>query len=184
MQVDLEAYFRGFGAVEMVRLRRTATGLFKGSVLVQFSSKDEADKYIAEPREYEGNLLETKSKQEWVKSKIEENESLDPAEQRERSARKLAELKIKKPFSAFKEMERLELHDKKRDVKRGRDNRRGGGKQGRRGYREDAPRDRSRSPVVRDDTPIKQDAAGPQKRSLEEAEEGKPVKREKVENGD
>ena len=33
LQIDLEAFFRGFGEIDSLRLRRTDTGLFKGSVI-------------------------------------------------------------------------------------------------------------------------------------------------------
>ena len=177
MQIDLEAFFRGFGEIDSLRLRRTGTGLFKGSVLVQFENKKVAETFLAEPREYAGNLLETKSKHAWIQDKIEEAETLGPEERKERDAKRAAESKFTKPFSAFKELEKREQWAKKRDTTTA-------GKRGRRGNREDVRRGRSRSPTVKDkqETGANEGVASA-KRPLEDGDEQTTSKREKVENG-
>jgi len=176
-QIDLEAFFRGFGDIDSLRLRRTGTGLFKGSVLVQFKNKEVAETFLAEPREYAGNLLQTQSKQAWIRDKIEETETLGSEERKEREAKRAAELKFTKSFSAFKEMEKREQWGKKRGTKTA-------GQRGRRGNREDIPRDRSRSPAVKDkhETGANEGVALA-KRPLEDGDEQTKSKREKVDNG-
>ena len=129
LQIDLEEFFRGFGEIDSLRLRRTDTGLFKGSAIVQFKNQSDAEKFLAEPQEWNGSLLDAKTKAAWIQGKKEEDENLTWDERRERD-NKREETRFKKPFSAFKEMERNK----------------GGNKQGRRGRRDDRPRERSRSP--------------------------------------
>ncbi|EFX03122.1 RNA-binding la domain containing protein [Grosmannia clavigera kw1407] len=46
-QFDLEAFFTKHGAVNAVRLRRTADNLFKGSVFVEFQDADQAVRFLA-----------------------------------------------------------------------------------------------------------------------------------------
>jgi lupus La protein len=149
LQVDLERYFGEFAEVESLRLRRTETGLFKGSVLVQFKSQADAEKYLAEPREWNGSLLEAKTKDDWVKGKQEQNEKLSPEEREFRRREHQRAIKNQKHFSAFKEM------DKQKQVEESRSGRNDRKKyQGRRG-REGKPRDRSRSPL-----PVEGESAG------------------------
>jgi len=146
LQIDLEAFFRGFGEIEMLRLRRTATGLFKGSILVQFKDQSDAEKFLAEPQEWNGSLLDAKTKDAWIKGKIEEEANLPWDERRERQKNREEEGHFQKPFSAFKEMAKT-----KESTKQGRNNR---DRQGRRGRREDQPRNGSRSAAfVQDSAP-------------------------------
>lgn len=141
MQVDLEKYFGEFGEIESIRLRRRETGLFKGSVLVQFKTQADADKFLTEPREWNGSLLEAKTKADWVQTKIEENQKLPPEEREARQKQRERAAKNQKHFSAFKELDKqrqVEYSRKgKRDYKKGQQDRRGRGNK---------PRDRSRSP--------------------------------------
>jgi hypothetical protein len=167
----------------MLRLRRTATGLFKGSILVQFKDQSDAEKFLAEPQEWNGSLLDAKTKNAWIKAKKEEEANLPWEERREREKKRQEEGRFQKPFSAFKEMGKT-----KESTKQGRNNR---DQQGRRGRREDRPRNRSRSPApVQDSAPpeisaIK--AVAGQKRPLstdtvEEAPSLFSNKREKLDN--
>lgn len=136
MQIDLEAFFRGFGDLEVLRLRRTATGLFKGSVLATYKSESSAEKFLSEPQEWDGNLLEAKTKTAWIQQKKDEEQNMSWDERRERDNAKDRNVRR---FSAFKEMDRTRGRDDKR---KDRD-----GQKGRRGRRDDRPRDRSASPV-------------------------------------
>jgi len=136
LQIDLEAFFRGFGDLEVLRLRRTATGLFKGSVLATYKSESSAEKFLSEPQEWDGNLLEAKTKTAWIQQKKDEEQNMSWDERRERDNAKDRNVRR---FSAFKEMDRTRGRDDKR---KDRD-----GQKGRRGRRDDRPRDRSASPV-------------------------------------
>jgi lupus La protein len=146
LQIDLEEFFRGFGQVESLRLRRTETGLFKGSVLVQFHLQEEAEKFLAEPQEWNGSLLEANSKTAWVQSKKDEGEKMSWDERRARDQKREQERRNQKRFSAFKEMEKQKDNRKgsKKEKTRG---------QGRRG-REGGARNRSRSPAGPAEDPV------------------------------
>ena len=139
LQIDLEAFFRGFGEIDSLRLRRTDTGLFKGSVIVQFKNQSDAEEFLAEPQEWNGSLLDAKTKDAWIQGKKEEDKNLTWDERRERD-NKREETRFKKSFSAFKEME------KNQSTGRNQGRNKGGNKQGRRDRRDGRPRDRSRSP--------------------------------------
>jgi lupus La protein len=141
LQIDLEAFFRGFGDLEVLRLRRTPTGLFKGSVLATYATQSSADNFLSEPQEWNGNLLETKTKTTWIQEKKDEEQKMSWDERRERDNQKDRNVRR---FSAFKEMNMSKRREDKRDEKKkdGRD-----GQRGRRGRRDDRPRDRSASPV-------------------------------------
>lgn len=132
----MEAFFRKFGDLDVLRLRRTATGLFKGSVLATYKSHSSVDAFLSEPQEWDGNLLEAKTKTAWIQEKRDEEQKLSWDERRERDNQKDRNAKR---FSAFKEMDRGKGRD---DRKKDRD-----GNRGRRGRREDIPRNRSASPV-------------------------------------
>jgi lupus La protein len=152
LQIDLEAFFRGLGEVDSLRLRRTDTGLFKGSALVQFRVKEDTEKFLEEPKEWNGSLLEAKSKVDWLQSKKDDDEKLTLEERRIRDQKRDQERRNQKRFSAFKELEKQKSLKPKdsRDGRKGRDNRKG---QGRRG-RENEPRNRSRSPRPRVEPPV------------------------------
>lgn len=184
LQIDLEAFFRGFGEIDSLRLRRTDTGLFKGSAIIQFKNQSDAEKFLAEPQEWNGSLLDAKTKAAWIQGKKEEDENLTWEERRERDSKR-EETRFKKPFSAFKEMEKNQSTGKNQGRNKG------GNKQGRRSRRDDRPRDRSRSPrqTVEDSekNSAAVDAVAGQKRSHESstAEEAPSLfsnKREKLDN--
>ncbi|KAK3688563.1 La domain-containing protein [Podospora appendiculata] len=46
-QFDIEAFFAPHGPINMVKLRRTAEDIFKGSVFVEFSTTELADAFVA-----------------------------------------------------------------------------------------------------------------------------------------
>lgn len=141
-------------------MRRTDTGLFKGSVFVQFKRKEDSAKYLAEPQEWNGSLLETKTKSAYIQQKKEEDEKLTWDERRERDAKREGERRGQKHFSAFKEMGKNQKYSQKKDNRKDRG-------QGRRG-REGKGRDRSRSPPPAEDKPAAPVAAGGEKRPREE----------------
>jgi len=124
--------------LDVLRLRRTSTGLFKGSILATYKSQSSADKFLSEPQEWNGDLLEAKTKTTWIQEKKDEQQKMSWDERRERDNQKDRNVRR---FSAFKEMDMSKRRENKRDEKR-RD-----GRDGRRGRRDDKPRDRSASPV-------------------------------------
>lgn len=70
-QFDIEAFFTQFGAINSVRLRRTQTKLFKGSVFVEWSDKETAEKFLEldpKPKWKDHPLLVT-SKLDYVAAK-------------------------------------------------------------------------------------------------------------------
>jgi lupus La protein len=74
-QFDLEEFFRTFGPVVAVRLRRSAPErVFKGSVFVEFEDEEAAEKFLnLEPKPlWEGKELLIKSKQDYESSKIQD----------------------------------------------------------------------------------------------------------------
>ena len=177
MQIDLESYFRGFGEIDSIRLRRTPTGLFKGSVFVQFKNLENAQKYLSEPREWNGALLEVRTRAAWMQSKKEEDANLTPEERIKRQAEREAEGRYQKHFSAFKEIEKQEKEAARKSNRKEQRGRRG---------RNGKPRDRSRSPP-----PVEEDGFSgkgdvkvtPAKRPLEAVEPAPSVfsnKREKL----
>lgn len=136
----------------MLRLRRTGTGLFKGSVMVQFKNQSDAEKFLAEPQEWNGSLLDAKTKTAWLKEKKDEEQNLSWEERRERDNKRETEGRFQKPFSAFKEMEK----SKESTKRQGRNSQ---SRDGLRDRRDNQPRNRSRSPrPVQDNVPLK--AAG------------------------
>lgn len=76
-QFEIEAFFARYGPTNALRLRRTATGLFKGSVFVEFSNEDAQQAFLAlEPKpKWKGNDLLIKSKNDYVQGKIEDIEA-------------------------------------------------------------------------------------------------------------
>ena len=147
-------------------MRRTDTGLFKGSVLVQFKTVADAEKFLSEPREWNGTSLETRTKESWIQSKKEQDANISIEERKKREAKRQGH----KHFSAFKYMEA----EKKREDKKS-------ASQGRRGRRENKARKRSRSPAPVEDNAAYR-AAGTDKRPHDDSptDEGQPSKREKL----
>ncbi|XP_014550564.1 hypothetical protein COCVIDRAFT_21009 [Bipolaris victoriae FI3] len=72
-QIALEQFFRPFGSV-MVRKRRDDEGAWKGSVFVEFDSKDSQQQFLAlDPKpKFNGNELTTMGKKEYITMKCEE----------------------------------------------------------------------------------------------------------------
>jgi lupus La protein len=138
LQIDLEAFFRGFGDLDVLRLRRTPTGLFKGSILATYKSQSSADKFLSEPQEWNGDLLEAKTKTTWIQGKKDQDQKMSWDERRDRDNQKDRNARR---FSAFKEMDMSKRRENKRDEKKK------DGRDGRRGRRDDKPRNRSASPV-------------------------------------
>ncbi|KAH7353273.1 lupus La protein [Plectosphaerella cucumerina] len=70
-QFNLEKFFKQFGGVNAVRLRRTEENLFKGSVFVEFASEEDAKAFLAlEPApKWEGHDLKIMSKKDYVDDK-------------------------------------------------------------------------------------------------------------------
>jgi hypothetical protein len=116
-------------------------------VLVEFKSQADTDKFLSEPREWNGSLLESTTKEAWIESKKDHSGNLPWEHDTEGKSRQ------QKHFSAFKEMEHMEQSRKLRGDRGGnrRDQERGRGgnrrDQGRESRGRDAPRrGRSRSP--------------------------------------
>lgn len=74
-QYDIEKFFEAFAPVKQVRLRRTDDKKFKESVFVEFSTLEDAQKFLAQdPKpEYNGNPLVTMSKAAYVEMKSAEH---------------------------------------------------------------------------------------------------------------
>ncbi|KAK7748965.1 hypothetical protein SLS53_000990 [Cytospora paraplurivora] len=70
-QFDLENFFRQYGPVTAIRLRRTPELLFKGSVFVEFDNEEHAKAFLAlDPQpKWEGHDLKIMSKQAYVEEK-------------------------------------------------------------------------------------------------------------------
>ncbi|KAG5438442.1 hypothetical protein PCANB_002931 [Pneumocystis canis] len=92
-QIDIENFFKKYGKINVVRLRREDNGLFKGSVFCEFAELEFKENFLkTEPKpKYKGNDLLIMSKQEYIDMK-----SINPGE-------KLRKKRVK--FNAFKEME-------------------------------------------------------------------------------
>jgi lupus La protein len=72
-QMDIEKFFAPYGPVNMVRMRRKLPKRdFKGSVFVEFESKELQEKFLAleDKPEYEGKKLQIMSKEEYCKDKL------------------------------------------------------------------------------------------------------------------
>lgn len=87
-QFNLEKFFKQFGAVSAVRLRRTEENLFKGSVFVEFATEEDAKTFLAiDPApKWEGHDLKIMSKKDYVEDKsraIREGE-IKPSNSREK----------------------------------------------------------------------------------------------------
>ena len=71
-QFDIEAFFAPYGPVNAVRLRRTPEKLFKGSVFVEFSDDETAEKFLAldpKPKWKGEHPLSIQSKKSYVDGK-------------------------------------------------------------------------------------------------------------------
>ncbi|KAL9000404.1 MAG: hypothetical protein Q9169_000921 [Polycauliona sp. 2 TL-2023] len=73
-QFDIEAFFADLGPTNSVRLRRTFTKLFKGSVFVEFDSEETQKKFLSlePPPNWKGQELLIKSKKQYCDDKVEE----------------------------------------------------------------------------------------------------------------
>ena len=73
-QLDIEAFFTGFGPWNAVRLRRAHDKLFKGSVFVEFDSEEAQKKFLAiDPKpQYKGKDLQIMGKKEYCDKKLED----------------------------------------------------------------------------------------------------------------
>ncbi|KAL8859285.1 MAG: hypothetical protein Q9178_004223 [Gyalolechia marmorata] len=73
-QFDVEAFFAQFGPTNSVRLRRTFTKLFKGSVFVEFDSEETQKKFLSlDPQpKWKGQDLMIKSKKQYCDDKVDE----------------------------------------------------------------------------------------------------------------
>lgn len=73
-QVDIEKFFEPFGPICVVRLRRHPNGVFKGSVFVEFTSDEAAEKFMVleEKPKWNGQDLLWKTKRDYVEGKIQD----------------------------------------------------------------------------------------------------------------
>ncbi|KAF2861595.1 hypothetical protein K470DRAFT_256717 [Piedraia hortae CBS 480.64] len=69
--LEIEGFFKNFGPVRAVRLRRDFEGRFKGSVFVEFESEDVRDGFLGLETKpmWKGEELMIKSKKEYLESK-------------------------------------------------------------------------------------------------------------------
>ncbi|KAI9301186.1 hypothetical protein BJ944DRAFT_10027 [Cunninghamella echinulata] len=74
LQDDIQEFFEQFGTVLCVRMRKEQKpkGEFKGSVFVEFSTPEEAEKVAAMDLEYKGKKLELLTKKAYVEKKAEQ----------------------------------------------------------------------------------------------------------------
>ncbi|CAO3607344.1 unnamed protein product [Cunninghamella blakesleeana] len=74
LQDAIQEFFEQYGTVLSVRMRKEQKpkGEFKGSVFVEFSSPEEAEKVAAMDLEYQGKKLELLTKKAYVEKKAEE----------------------------------------------------------------------------------------------------------------
>ncbi|CCJ29430.1 unnamed protein product [Pneumocystis jirovecii] len=91
-QIDIENFFKKYGKINVVRLRREDDGTFKGSAFCEFAELEFKENFLKiEPKpQYNGKDLLIMSKQEYIDMK---------------SANSGDKSKKKKRFNAFKEME-------------------------------------------------------------------------------
>ena len=74
-QFDIEAFFAPYGPTNAVRLRRTPEKLFKGSVFVEFTDEETAEKFLAlEPKPlWKGkHVLKIQSKKKYTDQKAQD----------------------------------------------------------------------------------------------------------------
>lgn len=76
-QFDIEAFFAPYGPTNAIRLRRTDTKLFKGSVFAEFEDEELAKKFLElDPKpKYKGNDLQIMSKKEYCDKKVDDIKS-------------------------------------------------------------------------------------------------------------
>ena len=76
-QFDIEAFFAPYGPTNAIRLRRSDTKSFKGSVFVEFATEDLQKNFLAiDPKPlYKGKELSIMSKKEYCDGKVEDIKS-------------------------------------------------------------------------------------------------------------
>ncbi|EMR08836.1 hypothetical protein PNEG_02623 [Pneumocystis murina B123] len=97
-QIDIEDFFKKYGKINVVRLRREDNGSFKGSVFCEFAELEIKENFLKiEPKpQYNGKDLLIMSKQEYIDMKSVKSREKPP--------------KKKATFNAFKEMELNSKH--------------------------------------------------------------------------
>ena len=72
-QFDIEAFFAPYGPTNAIRLRRSDSRLFKGSVFAEFATEDLQRAFLAlDPKpKFKGQDLQTMSKKEYCDGKVE-----------------------------------------------------------------------------------------------------------------
>lgn len=113
LQIELEKYFEGYAPVKEVRMRRTDDKKFKNSVFVEFSSVEDAKKFLeADPKPtYNGTELLTMSKNAYIEMKAAEHGFANNANG-----------KRTKKFNAFRDQKKRNFDDRRGG--RGGDNKR------------------------------------------------------------
>ena len=73
-QFDIEAFFAPYGPTNAIRLRRSDTKLFKGSVFVEFADEDLQKAFLAlDPKpKFKGQDLQIMSKKQYCDQKVED----------------------------------------------------------------------------------------------------------------
>lgn len=74
---DIEAFFAQYGPTNAIRLRRSDSKIFKGSVFVEFATEELQQAFLAlDPKpQFQGKDLQIMSKKEYCESKVEDIKS-------------------------------------------------------------------------------------------------------------
>ena len=84
-QIAIEGYFKQFGSVKAVRLRRDGEGTFKGSVFAEYAEVSGRDAFLDDKRVYEGKDLVAMAKTEYIEMKREQHKDDAPMQRKRKT---------------------------------------------------------------------------------------------------